>query len=287
MNKLITIIFSIVVFCFIFTSCDNEKNEDTRQTYPCIYLKDKVVYQPVVLYTNKDVIYDYTKINAFRKRLRADLYKNADNDDGIKIFVSGYFGDFVFDDMTEYCNNEIIAKQVSKDSIEMLDIDFIFSGSLNRWGSIEYEEGILSAVKEKNGITYWESKDTTEISSLFYDPNNSGYAIMLSHSISKLILCSEFDSLTPLYCEKTQSPNIIMGLNFYPKHKSCIYLCENKDNIYVPYMEILYEKQGKTATYKLNNIPLSDAQIMSKIAEGDTLVLQQSRLYLSKYSKTN
>jgi len=287
MNKLITIIFLAIVFNFMLISCDDRNNE-TKESYPCIYTQDRVEYMPVALYTNKGIIYDTKEIKAFRERLRAKYEKevNSDNEGNTlyRIVHPEDFGNFVFDDMIEYYNNdEIFAKQVSKDSIEIINPNFILSGWVNQWGDLEYESGILSAVKQKNGIIYWESTDTTSINAISYI-DVSLYFYILSPDLDKrLILRSIFDSLTPLYYVENQFPDVI-GLNFYSKQKSCIYLTEDKKGIYIPFIEMLYKNQGKSATYKLNNIPLLDNQIISKIAEGDTLVLQQSRLYLSKYS---
>lgn len=74
-----------------------------------------------------------------------------------------------------------------------------------------------------------------------------------------------------------------MGLFVYNKLKPCVYLIENKDNIYIPFYKVLYKKQKEFSTFQLINIPLPDNRIISMMAEGDTLVMQQSRLYLSKY----
>ena len=106
----------------------------------------------MALYSNKEVSYDQAKIEAFLECLKAE-YDKYNNDGDIHVITPWYWGDFVFDDMIEYCNNEIIAQQVSKDSIEIIHPDFIFSGRENYWGELIYEKGILSAVKEKNGIT--------------------------------------------------------------------------------------------------------------------------------------
>ena len=290
MNKLITIIFSAIVFNLMLISCD-DKNNETEETYPCIYTQDRVEYIPVALYTNKGVIYDTEEIKAFRERLRAKFAEEVNSDyDGkngtlYQIIHPEYFGYFIFDDMIEYYDNdEIFAKQVSKDSIEIIHPNFILSGWVNQWGDLKYENDILSAVKRKDGIIYWESKDTTSINAIFYIDISLYFYIMSPDSDKRLILCSIFDSLTPLYYIESQSPDV-RGFNFYLKQKSCIYLAEGKTGIYIPFIEILYKNQGKVATHKLNNIPLPDNQIISKIVEGDTLVLQQSRLYLSKYSK--
>jgi len=288
MNKVITVILSVIIFIFTFISCDDEKDENTkREVYPCVYIKDKVEYFPVALYSSKEVSSDQAKIETFRESLKSE-YDKYNNDGDLQAITPWYWGDFVFDDMIEYCNNEIIAQQVSIDSIEIIHPDFIFSGRENYWGELIYEKGILSAVKEKNGITYWESKDTTLITFLHilnYDYSYNIF-IMSPDSERRFLLRSKFDSLAPIYYVESQSPDI-MGLNFFSQYKYCLYLAKNKESIYIPYMNVLYKKQGKIITYRLNNIPLSDNQIISQIAEGDTLVLQQSRLYLSKYSKTN
>jgi len=284
MNKLITAIFPAILFSFLFTSCDNNKDE-ARDIYPCIYTKDKVVYLPVAMYSSKDVTYDRAKIEAYKEHLRVENEKKYNNnDDGIQAITPRYWGDFVFDDMIEPCNNEIIAQQVSKDSIEITNPDFIFSGVVDYWGNLTYEKGILSAVKEKNGIIYWESKDTTFIRYINIINGSYIYIIPSGDSDRRYLLRSIFDSLTPLYYVESQQQDM-MGLNFFSQYKYCLYLAEDKDGIYIPYMEILYKNQGNTTSYNLNNIPLPDNQIISKIIEGDTVVLQQSRLYLSKYSK--
>ena len=291
MSKLITIIFSATIFNFIFISCDDKKDENTtKETYPCIYVKEKVEYFPVALYSSKDITYDRTKIEAFVEYLSVEQYKkvNNDNDDGIKTVID-FLEYFVFEDMIEYYDNEIIAQQVSKDSIEITHPDFIFSGKEDQWGNLIYEKGRLSALKEKNGTIYWESKDTTSVIALYcdyYGYHGHFYIMGDGDPYSRVLLRSIFDSLTPLYYVESQSPDI-MGLNFFSQSKYCLYLAKSEEGIYIPYMEILYKNQGKIATYKLNNIPLPNNQIISKIAEGDTLVLQQSRLYLLKYSKTN
>jgi hypothetical protein len=171
---------------------------------------------------------------------------------------------------------------VSVDSVEVIHPDYAFDVVLTDGVLTEHDRLFLSAVKYKNGITYWESKNIVSAEGLYYDGN---YFYILDQSIKseKLTAFSKFGSLTPLYCVKAQTPDV-MGLNIYSEQKSCVYLIENNSDIYILYFTVLYKKQTETATYKLNNISLPDDKIISQLAENDTLVVQQSKLYLSKES---
>lgn len=88
-------------------------------------------YLPVALYSNKGVIYDRTKIEELRR-----------------YFVLNYFYiDFVYDDMVEYCNNEVVAKGISKDSIDILDFDLAFdTWYLPSGKQIEHEKGVYNPI---------------------------------------------------------------------------------------------------------------------------------------------
>lgn len=282
MSRLIVFIFSTIIFSLVFISCDDKKDE-TGDKYPCIYIKEKMEYLPVALYSSKGVIYDRTKIEAFQEHLRAEYQKNHHSDGIITIAPPQYYVDFIFDNMIELCEHTIAAKCISKDSVDVMDFDLAFdTGYLYDGTQSKHEEGLYSSIKKHNGITYWESRDTSYSQKLLY---NSGYYWVMSGSPpTRYSISSIFDSLSPYYHSTEKSEDII-GLFVFTDQKSCIYLIENKDEIYIPYYKFLYKKQTDLSTFQLNNIPLPDNQIISMLAAGDTLVLQQSRLHLSKYSR--
>ena len=274
MNKLITIIFSVIIFEFMFISCDDKKDKNTaKETFPYYLVMDREEYQPVVMYTNKEIIADQKEIEKYRYHLMDEYDKTHKEDEG-GIHVIKDFGNFIFDDnLIEPLYKSLVAIYYGANTVLITGDEYSFQMKGCNTYQTEFENS-LSKVKKENGIIYWESKDTTFASIVRVI---SGERFYNSYDeCERTIYVTDFDSLVPL-----QNQISIRDAPYYFK-KSCVYLVEDKNGIYIPHFTMLYKNATYIVAYKVNNIPVSDRQIMARLSSDDTLIIQTSKLYLLK-----
>jgi len=258
----------------MFISCDDKKDENTaKETFPYYLITDREEYQPVVMYTNKEIINNQKEIEKYRYDLMIEYSETHKTEVG-GLQRAKDFGRFIFDDnLIESVFKSLAAIYYSANKVLITGDGYSFQ----RRGCNPYQtefENSLSTVKKENGIIYWESKDTTFASTI----NEDGlkYYYYSYGECERTIYITDFDSLFPL-----QNQILILDAPYHFK-KSCVYLVEDKNGIYIPHFTMLYKSAKHIVAYKVNNIPISDQQIMARLAPDDVLIIQTSKLYLLK-----
>ena len=191
-------------------------------------------------------------------KLRMFSYSNVIEDQAfIRDFIERRFDEGIL----KFFDSPPFHYNYSTDSIHA---HISFAKRINKFEVIA-NDNVVRKMTKKNGITYWERQDTTVVSCAF----------------------NPFCALEPLYLEKSLS---------YPfdwsvfgrwaardtKFKDCIYLVENPQETYLPMSAFFLSRSRSNVYQRCNNMVLKDEEIISMLNKEDTLVVQESRLFLKK-----
>ncbi len=260
-------IFILIATCsLVISSCKDDDNIE-EEKYPYTYWADREEYELPKMYTK-------TGVNTNQEEMKSYL-KNVDEKTIIynpnAIQPVKWLNYFRFDNLIKKVEKEEVAMCTSTDSIKP-----IFYTSFT-----SYKEYVgIYTIKTLNGITYWE--DTNTSSGLVYDYGNFK---MYQNTGELIVLLSDFDSLKPLYHKEFVVPST-SGYSNIIEIKRCMYIIDNLKETYIPHFKMYYKKNELSEVRRpflaINNIPLPDNEIVSKLAEGDTLIIQPYKLYLNK-----
>ena len=206
------------------------------------------------MYTNKEIIDDQEEIEKYRYHLMYEYSETHKGEEGGLIAIKN-FGKFIFDDnLIEPLYKSLVAIYYNANTVLITGDEYSFQLKGCNIYQTEFENS-LSTVKKENGIIYWESKDTTFAWVInYYDGTKCYY----SSECERTIYITDFDSLIPL------QDKILINDDSYFK-KSCVYLVEDKNGIYIPHFTMLYKNAKHIIACKVNNIPVSDQQIMARL----------------------